>query len=170
MLLVSRLALNVVSYLPTSTKKNENFAPTLTSAVCGDVGNLLVASVPFVNPNPLEQGGWQYQTPPTIVDDSQCTVPCSGNPEYLCGANNLLSYYTWDGPSPLYEFGFPQGTAAGEYSFLIGGLTVPLITSQLVTGKVSFVQKTFTGFTNGTGVYELDLTQIDNFDAAWRTM
>lgn len=27
-----------------------------------------------------------------------------------------------------------------------------------------------TGNPNGTGVYELDLSEIDNFDAAWRTM
>jgi hypothetical protein len=53
---------------------------------------------------------------------------------------------------------------------LIGGLTVPLITSQAVTGKVTFIEKFGTGNPNGTGVYELDLSEIDNFDAAWRTM
>jgi hypothetical protein len=78
----------------------------------------------------------------------------------------LLLYYTWAGPEPLYTWGFPEETDAGDYSLLIGGLTVPLITTQLITGKVSFVQKTQTGFNNGTGVYELDLSQIDNFDEA----
>lgn len=36
--------------------------------------------------------------------------PCSGNGQYLCGANNLLTYYTWDGPEPLYAFNFLDGT------------------------------------------------------------
>jgi hypothetical protein len=84
----------------------------------------------------------------------------------------LLTYYTWDSPEPLYTFNFPDGTNgnAGQYSLLIGGLTVPLITAQVITGKVSFVQKSGQGFANGTGVYELDLTLVDDFDLAWRTM
>ena len=47
---------------------------------------------------------------------------------------------------------------------------VPLITSQVVTGKVTFVEKSGTGEPNGTGAYELDLSQIGNFNNAWRTM
>ena len=39
-----------------------------------------------------------------------------------------------------------------------------------MNGKVTFVEKMGTGNPNGTGVYELDLSEIDNFDAAWRTM
>lgn len=96
------------------------------------------------------------------------TSCCLG--QYYCGAGNLLTYYVWDGPEPLYNFNFPQGTAAGEYSLLIGGLTVPLITAQVITGKVTFVQKTQQGFANGTGVYELDLSLVDHFDLAWREM
>jgi hypothetical protein len=107
------------------------------------------------------------------VGDGNCSVPCSGAKEYNCGANNLLTYYTWDGADPLYTFEFPEGEAAGEYSLLIGGVTVPLITSQVITGKVTFVQKTQTGFQNGTGVYELDLSLVDtpnSYLTAWRTM
>jgi hypothetical protein len=53
---------------------------------------------------------------------------------------------------------------------LIGGVVVPLITSQAITGKITFTEKAGTGEPNGTGAYELDLTQIDNFSAAWRQM
>lgn len=144
-----------------------------TTVVCGDVENILLASDPVVSTSPLNQWPWEYAKTPVVVADSQCTVPCSGNSQYLCGANNLLTYYYWDGPEPLYTFNFPQGSSAGEYSLLIGGLTVPLITAQVITGKVTFVEKTQTGFQNGTGVYELDLSLAGKKDShlvAWREM
>lgn len=81
-----------------------------------------------------------------------------------------MSYYTWNGTDPLYSFGFPTGSQAGSYSLLIGGVTVPLMTAQVVTGKVTFTEKFGTQESNGTGAYELDLTQIDDWDSAWRTM
>jgi hypothetical protein len=147
------------------------FFHTDLNSVCGDAENILIASEPFTDTRPIEEGGWQYDVPPVVLaSDDQCSNLCSGNPQYYCGANDRLVYYTWNGSEPLYSWDFPEGNNAGEYSLLIGGVTVPLITSQLITGKVSFVQKTGTGFRNGTGVYELDLSEIDNFDAAWRTM
>lgn len=45
----------------------------------------------------------------------------------------------------------PTGAAAGEYSLLIGGVVVPLLVSQTVNGKVTFVEKFGTGEPNGTG-------------------
>jgi hypothetical protein len=90
---------------------------------------------------------------------------------HLCGSGNLLTYYAWNGAQPLYEWSTPTGNAAGEYSLLIGGVVVPLMTAQNINGKVSFVEKSGgTGEPNGTGAYELDLSEINNFDAAWRTM
>jgi hypothetical protein len=66
-----------------------------------------------------------------------------------------MSYYTWNGTEPLYEFGFPMGNAAGEYSLLIGGVSVPLMTAQVITGKVTFTEKSGgTQESNGTGAYE----------------
>ncbi|PQE33014.1 WSC domain-containing protein [Rutstroemia sp. NJR-2017a WRK4] len=59
---------------------------------------------------------------------------------------------------------------AGEYSSLIGGVCIPLMASQMVTGKVSFVEKFGTGEPNSTGAYELDLSSINNFTLAWRPM
>ena len=81
-----------------------------------------------------------------------------------------MTYYAWNGPEPLYTFNFPTGTAAGQYSLLIGGVVVPLITAQGVNGKVTFTEKYGSGEPNGTGAYELDLSQVNNFNAAWRTM
>jgi hypothetical protein len=137
------------------------------------VENILISSDPIVNTSPLDSGDWEYAVAPVTVNDSQCTVPCSGNSRYLCGANNLLTYYVWNGTEPLYDWDFPQDSSAGEYSLLIGGVTVPLITGQVITGKVTFIEKTQTGFQNGTGVYELDLSlaqQADSYLVAWRQM
>ncbi|KUJ06679.1 uncharacterized protein LY89DRAFT_403153 [Mollisia scopiformis] len=137
---------------------------------CGDVENIAVASYPGVSTDPNAVQNYYRAAPPQIVPDSECNSVCAGNASYLCGSGNLLSYYAWDGPEPLYNFGFPTGPAAGEYTFLIGGVVVPLMVSQVVTGKVTFTEKYGSGEPNGTGAYELDLTEIDDFAAAWRTM
>jgi len=137
---------------------------------CGDVENIYVASAPGTSTDPDNTQYYTRSAQPQIVADSQCNSVCSGDGRYLCGSGNLLTYYAWNGTTPLYTFDFPTGNAAGEYSLLIGGLTVPLITSQSVTGKVNFVEKMGTGNPNGTGAYELDLSEISNFSAAWRQM
>jgi WSC domain len=137
---------------------------------CGDVENINVASAPGVSTDPDATQFYTRSRTPAIVADSECNSPCSANPQYLCGSGNLMSYYAWDGPEPLYNFNFPTGAEAGEYSLLIGGVVVPLMTSQVVTGKVTFTEKYGSGEPNGTGAYELDLSEIDNWDLAWRTM
>lgn len=104
----------------------------------------------------------------TIKLDTDCYMPCSGNESYFCGGPNRLSYYTWTGDG-LPQWTYASGNAAGAYQFLIGGLTIPLLTSANVNGKVTYVEKHGTGV-NGTGAYELDLAQINDFNAAWRTM
>ncbi|GAB0136237.1 hypothetical protein EsDP_00004548 [Epichloe bromicola] len=105
------------------------------------------------------------------VDDKQCDVTCSGNPSALCGGGNLLTTYFWKG-DPFYTWNFPAPGSpdAGSYEFLIGGVCVPLMTSQAVTGKVTFLEKWGTGPPNSTGAYELDLSLVDDFKSAWRTM
>lgn len=137
---------------------------------CGDQANLLVASMPSVSTNPTVVDHYTYANPPSQYPESQCSSPCTGAPEFLCGSGDRLTLYTWNATTPLYEWGFPTGPAAGQYSLLIGGKIVPLITSQAITGKVTFLEKSGTGAPNGTGAYELDLTQIDVFESAWRTM
>jgi hypothetical protein len=137
---------------------------------CGDVENIYVASAPGTSTSPDATQTYTRSRQPQIVADSQCNSLCTGNASYLCGSGNLLSYYAWDGPEPLYTFNFPTGTAAGEYSFLIGGVVVPLMTSQTVNGKVTFTEKYGSGEPNGTGAYELDLSEINDWSLAWRTM
>ena len=97
-------------------------------------------------------------------------MACSGDPSFLCGAGNLISLYRWTG-TPLYTWHTPQGNAAGAYQLLIGGVVVPLITSQTITGKVTFLEKHGTSLAaNSTGAFELDVSKVNNFASAWRTM
>ena len=105
----------------------------------------------------------------TKQSDTVCNMPCSGDARYLCGSGNLLSLYRWTG-TPLYTWQMPQGSAAGVYQLLIGGVVVPLMTSQMITGKVTFLEKHGTGAANSTGAYELDVSKVNNFASAWRTM
>ncbi|KAM3512292.1 hypothetical protein MY11210_004076 [Beauveria gryllotalpidicola] len=104
-------------------------------------------------------------------NENECDVPCVGNASAFCGGGSRLSTYFWDG-KPFYSWDFPEAgsPAAGSYDFLIGGTNIPLITSQAINGKVTFLEKFGTGPPNSTGAYELDLSQIDNWDLAWRTM
>ena len=117
---------------------------------CGDVANIAAAGA-------------------TIQPESDCNSVCSGDPTVVCGGGDRISYYQWTG-TPLYTWKFPTGNAAGEYVFLIGGVVIPLITNAGVNGKVTFLEKYGTGAPNTTGAYELDLSEINNFTAAWRPM
>jgi hypothetical protein len=87
---------------------------------CGDMSDVYFAQA---------QGGGQ------IVPDSQCTLTCPGNPQYNCGDGNRLTFYNWTGP-PLYTWHEPTGADMGEYSLLIGGVVVPLMTSANINGKI----------------------------------
>lgn len=106
----------------------------------------------------------------TLQPESDCNMACSGNATYICGAGNRISYYRWGGDDPLYVWNYPTGAAAGEYSLLIGGVIIPLISAPARNGKIVFVEKVGTGPANSTGSYELDPSLIDDFDAAWRPL
>lgn len=164
MLLGSNTVPNAVCIFPFFQVTNVR----LTISVCGDVENIEVASAPGTSTDPSNTQFYTRSTIPATYDDSECNSQCTGNTTYYCGSGNKLTYYTFT-TSPV-KWNFPTGAAAGEYSLLIGGVTVPLITAQAITGKVTFVEKSGTGNPNGTGAYELDLSQIDNFDNAWRQM
>ncbi|EKD12599.1 copper radical oxidase [Drepanopeziza brunnea f. sp. 'multigermtubi' MB_m1] len=135
---------------------------------CGDIQNLQVASAPTTSTNPNDVQQYTYSALPLKYADSVCNALCSGNKNYYCGSGNRLTYYTWT-TSPV-NWAIPTGNAGGKYSLLIGGVVVPLIVSQAITGKVTFLEKAGTGEPNGTGAYELDLTQINTFSIAWRQM
>ncbi|PTB46771.1 uncharacterized protein TrAFT101_003787 [Trichoderma asperellum] len=103
--------------------------------------------------------------------ETECNVPCPGNASAICGGGSRLSTYFYTG-TPFYSWGFPAaGTAAaGSYEQLMGGVCVPLMVTQAVTGKVVFLEKWGTGEPNSTGAYELDLTLVDQYKLAWREM
>ncbi|KAJ9157373.1 Glyoxal oxidase-like protein [Pleurostoma richardsiae] len=101
--------------------------------------------------------------------ESECNIVCAGNASAICGGGSRLSTYFWTG-TPLYSWDFPQDYRAGEYQFLIGGVTVPLMTQESITGKITFLSKWGTGPGNETGAYELDLTLLDDFSKAWRPL
>ncbi|KAF2192285.1 copper radical oxidase [Zopfia rhizophila CBS 207.26] len=105
----------------------------------------------------------------TFVSESECQFACSGNITTICGGGRRLSYYTWTG-TPLTQWNYASGNAAGAYQFLIGGVIIPLVTQPARNGKVTFLEKYGTGAPNTTGAYELDVAQLDNFTAAWRPM
>ncbi|KAI9649851.1 hypothetical protein NHQ30_002433 [Ciborinia camelliae] len=106
----------------------------------------------------------------TIVPDTNCVNLCTGDRNTYCGGPNLISYYVWDG-TPLNSWTFQSGNAAGRYEFLIGGPIIPLTSTPGINGKISFLEKFGTEpANNSTGAYELDLTQINNYTAAWRPM
>lgn len=105
----------------------------------------------------------------TLVDESQCTFGCTGDPIHICGGSRRLTYYTWNG-APLTQWSYPTGNDAGAYQFLIGGVIIPLVTQAARNGKVTFLEKYGTGPPNTTGAYELDLAQLNNFTGAWRPM
>lgn len=126
----------------------------------------------------LEYGDECYCGDPANIDtqgatfrpDSECNVVCAGNASAYCGGGSRLSTYFWTGKQPLYSWDFPQDYRAGRYDFLIGGVTIPLIAQETIAGRVSFLSKWGTGKANETGAYELDLSKLDNFQQAWRTL
>ena len=117
---------------------------------CGDPANIAIAGA-------------------TFQPESECNIVCAGNASSICGGGSRLTTYFWTG-EPLYEWGFPTDYHAGQYQFLIDGVNVPLLTTETVTGKVSFISKFGTGPGNETGAYELDLTQISNPSTTWREL
>lgn len=138
---------------------------------CGDVANIYVASAPSTSTDPDNIQYYTRSAVPQNYTESQCDSACAGYSQYLCGSGNRLTWYAFS-TSPV-SWDIPTGNAAGEYSLLIGGVVVPLIISQAVNGKVTFVEKFGTGEPNGTGAYELDLSLVpeaENYKHAWRQM
>ncbi|KAA8569468.1 hypothetical protein EYC84_001099 [Monilinia fructicola] len=171
--------LTVESCIVTCSNLNYNVAGMEYSSecFCAETGKRHACQTFGYNAAGLEYGSQCFcgdvenikTTGASLTSESNCQVVCSGNSTAICGGDSLLSYYSWDGPA-LYNWSFPSGIDAGQYSLLIGGVCIPLMTSQMVTGKVTFVEKFGTGEPNSTGAYELDLSAINNFTLAWRPM
>ena len=106
----------------------------------------------------------------TFRPDAECDMACAGNATAICGGGSRLTTYFWTG-TPFYSWSFPTGAAAGQYQILVAdGKTVPLMTMQSVTGKVTFLSKWGTGNGNETGAYELDLSLVGSAPDPWRTL
>lgn len=80
-----------------------------------------------------------------FAPESDCAMPCAGNGSTICGGPNRISYYTWNSTTGIQTWNYPSGVDAGEYTFLIGGVVVPLMTTQNINGKVTFLEKFGTG-------------------------
>ncbi|KAM0253586.1 hypothetical protein ACHAQJ_007214 [Trichoderma viride] len=107
----------------------------------------------------------------TKMPETDCNVPCPGNASAICGGGSRLTTYFYTG-TPFYSWTFPAAgsAAAGSYEQLMGGVCIPLMVTQAVTGKVVFLEKWGTGEANSTGAYELDLSLVDQYKLAWREM
>ncbi|KAJ7469596.1 copper radical oxidase, partial [Mycena latifolia] len=96
--------------------------------------------------------------------ESDCNLPCSGDPIHLCGGGDRIQYYVWTGPAHCWH----KPNITGRYERLNhSSVVVPLIATVGVNNKVTFLEK---GGTSDAGAYELDLSLVDDFDKAWRTM
>ncbi|KAN0078350.1 glyoxal oxidase [Tylopilus felleus] len=109
-----------------------------------------------------------------LVPDSECTMPCSGDPTHVCGDAWKLTTYYWTG-APLYVWNTPENTGYYEAihvrQLLIGGIVVPLMATVGINNKVAFLEKYPSPlFPNSTGAYELDISLTDNYLLAWREM
>ncbi|KAJ6521662.1 glyoxal oxidase N-terminus-domain-containing protein [Mycena vulgaris] len=119
-----------------------------TQCFCGDVSDVV-------------KSGFGLQP------ESDCNIPCSGDPIHLCGGSFRIQYYVWTGPAHVWHT--PKIT--GRYEFFVPGVVVPLIATLSVKNKVVFLEKGGTSeFRNSTGAYELDLSLVGEFDKAWREM
>ncbi|KAF8623873.1 hypothetical protein AX17_007275 [Amanita inopinata Kibby_2008] len=105
------------------------------------------------------------QSGATFADESQCDFTCSGDPTHYCGGALRLTLYTWNGTMNVWH----TPGVTGRYE-VRESVVVPLIATVGVNNKVTFLEKTGTGFPNSTGAYELDLSLASNFSAAWREM
>ena len=118
---------------------------------CGDYSDIVAAGYGF-------------------APEVDCNMGCSGNATSICGAGNRISYFNWTG-TPITQWNYASGNAAGSYKFLIGGPIIPLMATLGLNNKVMFMEKFGTEPTaNSTGVYELDLASLNNYNQAFRPL
>ena len=151
----------------------QNIMPTSNSAatclsLCAQFG-YMAAAMEYGSECYCGDDSYLISTGSTQGPEQDCRIPCSGDPNYMCGGNDRLSYYKWVG-DPLNVWHTPTGADMGSYQFLIGGVVIPLLTTTGVNNKVVFLEKSGTGPPNTTGTYELDLAFINDFSKAWRPL
>ncbi|KAF8264448.1 hypothetical protein EI94DRAFT_1738445, partial [Lactarius quietus] len=103
----------------------------------------------------------------TTAAESDCAMPCTGEPLNACGGFWRLQLYLWNGNLDTWD----TPTNIGRYEYLVPGLVPPILATVGINGKVSFLEKYGTSeFHNSTGAYELDLSLVQDFSLAWREM
>ena len=99
--------------------------------------------------------------------ESECNMLCNGDPYHLCGGQQRLQLYQWNGDLNVWH----EPANTGHYEFLISSPVVPLISTLGINNKVTFVEKWGTSvYPNSTGAYELDLTLVNDYTKTWRAM
>ena len=99
--------------------------------------------------------------------ESECNMLCNGDPYHLCGGQQRLQLYQWNGDLNVWH----EPANTGHYEFLISSPVVPLISTLGINDKVTFVEKWGTSvYPNSTGAYELDLTLVNDYTKTWRAM
>lgn len=99
--------------------------------------------------------------------ESECNMLCPGDPYHLCGGQQRLQLYEWNGNLNVWN----QLSNPGHYEFLISSPVVPLISTLGINNKVTFVEKYGTSAVpNSTGAYELDLSLVNDYTKTWREM
>ena len=102
-----------------------------------------------------------------MSSESDCNMLCSGDPYHLCGGQQRLQLYEWNGN--LNVWNKPQNT--GRYEYLVGAPVVSLISTLNINNKVTFLEKYGTSiYPNSTGAYELDVTLVGDYTKTWREM
>ena len=99
--------------------------------------------------------------------ESECNMLCNGDPYHLCGGQQRLQLYEWNGDLNVWH----EPANTGRYEFVISSPVVPLISTLGINDKITFVEKWGTSYyPNSTGAYELDLTLVNDYTKTWRAM
>ncbi|KAE8446083.1 hypothetical protein EG329_012591 [Mollisiaceae sp. DMI_Dod_QoI] len=99
-----------------------------------------------------------------------CNLLCKGNSSEFCGGHMALDVYKFQSSVPLLPFDAAVSPSSSKVSST--SRTSSRSTSSTAHWSSSSTLKSSSASSEpyGTGAYELDLTQIGNFSAAWRTM
>ncbi|KAI0246523.1 copper radical oxidase [Lactifluus subvellereus] len=73
----------------------------------------------------------------TTAPETDCSMACSGDPSRLCGGNQRLQLYLWNGN--LFTWDTPANT--GRFEYLVPGLAPTWLATLGINGKVSFFMK-----------------------------
>ncbi|KAI9343747.1 glyoxal oxidase N-terminus-domain-containing protein [Zopfochytrium polystomum] len=101
----------------------------------------------------------------TIQASTDCAIPCEGNPGQICGGVARINVY-----QSIYQItNFSRPTNTGRYEYLMGGVSVPLLSALTIKNKIVLLDKIAGGEPNGTHAYEFDY-QISDYRLAFREM